>query len=122
MLASFAPDVARCAGEGDPMAAALLTGAASHVVDAVEAVLPGREGEVACTGGLLRLGTLLTDPVGEELARRLPGARVVPAAGDPLHGAVVLASALASGAQALPVDGRLLWCATSASSPGGVGI
>ncbi|MEQ4193023.1 MULTISPECIES: BadF/BadG/BcrA/BcrD ATPase family protein [unclassified Streptomyces] len=122
VLASFAPDVARCAGEGDPTAAALLTGAASHVVDAVEAVLPGREGEVACTGGLLRLGTPLTEPVGEELARRLPGARVVPAAGDPLHGAVVLASALASGAQALPVDGRLLWCATSASGPGGVEI
>ncbi|WP_371272886.1 BadF/BadG/BcrA/BcrD ATPase family protein, partial [Streptomyces albidoflavus] len=122
VLASFAPDVARCAGEGDRTAAALLTGAASHVVDAVEAVLPSREGQVACTGGLLRLGTPLTEPVGEELARRLPGARVVPAAGDPLHGAVVLASALASGTQGLPVDGRLLWCATSASGPGEAGI
>ncbi|MBL0800284.1 ATPase, partial [Streptomyces albidoflavus] len=61
-------------------------------------------------------------PVGEELARRLPRARVVPAAGDPLHGAVVLASALASGTQGLPVDGRLLWCPADASGPGEVEI
>ncbi|WP_436740471.1 N-acetylglucosamine kinase [Streptomyces sp. BBFR102] len=121
VLASFAPDVARCAREGDATAAALLAEAAGHIVDAVEAVLPGRDGgEVACTGGLFRLGAPLTEPVGEELARRLPGARVVPAAGDPLHGAVVLASALASGTRGLPVDGRLLWCSADASGPGGV--
>ncbi|MFD6832868.1 N-acetylglucosamine kinase [Streptomyces diastaticus] len=117
VLASFAPDVARCAREGDATAAALLTEAAGHIVDAVEAVLPHRDGgEVACTGGLLRLGAPLTVPLGEELARRLPGARVAPPAGDPLHGAVVLASALATGAQDLPVDGRLLWCSTGAES------
>ncbi|MFD5181638.1 N-acetylglucosamine kinase [Streptomyces sp. NPDC058372] len=118
VLASFAPDVARCARKGDGRAAALLVEAASHIVDAVEAVLPDREGgEVAFTGGLFRLGEPLTVPVGEELARRLPGARVVPAAGDPLHGAVVLASALASGTPGLPADGRLLWC--SVGAPGG---
>ncbi|NBM14619.1 BadF/BadG/BcrA/BcrD ATPase family protein [Streptomyces sp. GC420] len=64
--------------------------------------------EVALTGGLLKLGDPLLVPLRAELARQLPHARLVPAAGDPLRGAVVIASALATGDVRLPVDGRLL--------------
>ncbi|NEA43994.1 ATPase, partial [Streptomyces sp. SID11385] len=43
-------------------------------------------------------------PLDAELARVLPGAARVPAAGDPLDGAVLLARALAGDGLRLPVD------------------
>ncbi|MEU0475077.1 N-acetylglucosamine kinase [Streptomyces olivaceus] len=116
VLASFAPDVAACA-TGDPVAAGVLRTAARHIADSAAAVCP-RDGEprVAVTGGLLKMGGPLVVPLEEELAKRLPRARRVTAEGDPLDGAVRIATGLATGSLALPEDARMLWVT---SAPGG---
>ncbi|EGX55446.1 hypothetical protein SZN_32841 [Streptomyces zinciresistens K42] len=108
VLASFAPDVADRAGT-DPVAAGILRAAARHMADSAAAVCPAAgEPLVAFTGGLFRLGAPLLGPLEEEVAKRLPHARTVPAAGDPLEGSVHLATALAAGDLALPSDGSML--------------
>ncbi|MEW2615740.1 BadF/BadG/BcrA/BcrD ATPase family protein [Streptomyces sp. NPDC047880] len=108
VLASFAPRVAACA-DGDPVAAGILRAAARHMADSAAAVCPsGGEPRVAVTGGLFKLGDPLLGPLDEELARRLPQARRVPAEGDPLHGSVRIAAELSAGSLTLPVDGRTL--------------
>lgn len=108
VLASFAPEVARCAAH-DPVAAEIVDAAARHVADAAVAVCPQVEGcEVALTGGLFKMGDPLLVPLRAELADRLPHARTVSAEGDPLAGALRIAAALATGSLRLPRDGRLL--------------
>ncbi|MFI1330434.1 N-acetylglucosamine kinase [Streptomyces sp. NPDC020845] len=108
VLASFAPEVGRCA-ERDPVAAAILRDAAQHIAQAAEAVCPDVEGRVvALTGGLLRMGAPLLVPLRAQLAERLPNARVTEAAGDPLAGAVRIATALATHSLRLPLDAALL--------------
>ncbi|MER5790641.1 BadF/BadG/BcrA/BcrD ATPase family protein [Streptomyces sp. NPDC001980] len=109
VLASFAPRVADCAGAGDPVAVAILRTAARHMAESAAAVCP-TEGDplVALTGGLFKLGDPLLLPLAEELARLLPQARRVPAEGDPLHGAVRVASDLVAGRLTLPSDENLL--------------
>jgi N-acetylglucosamine kinase-like BadF-type ATPase len=112
VLASFAPQVAGCA-DSDPVAADILRAAARHMAESAVAVCPADgEPEVALTGGLFKLGDPLVVPLEEELSRRLPHARRVPAAGDPLEGAVRIASDLATGALTLPGDETLLWVVT----------
>ncbi|WP_237322673.1 BadF/BadG/BcrA/BcrD ATPase family protein [Streptomyces sp. JJ36] len=129
VLASFAPEVARCAtpagpeagGAPDPVAVEILRGAAREIARSAAAVCPGGPGsgaapgpgarpapQVALTGGLLRLGEPLLGPLRSELAARLPGARTVRAAGDPLDGALLVAARLAAGALRLPADPVLL--------------
>ncbi|MFI0167987.1 N-acetylglucosamine kinase [Streptomyces sp. NPDC017095] len=111
VLASFAPRVAECAAH-DPVAADILRTAARHLADSAAAVCPADGApEVALTGGLFRMGEPLLAPVREELARRLPHAREVPAEGDPLHGAVRIATDLAAGRLLLPDEPALL-CVT----------
>ncbi|MEU5659290.1 BadF/BadG/BcrA/BcrD ATPase family protein [Streptomyces sp. NPDC047737] len=101
LLASFAPEVGACAA-GDDVAARILREAAAHIAEAAAAVCPASEGprsgapEVALTGGLFRMGEPLLGPLHRELTQQLPRARVVPAAGDPLHGALEMARALAA--------------------------
>ncbi|MEU7415220.1 N-acetylglucosamine kinase [Streptomyces antibioticus] len=108
VLASFAPRVAQCAAEGDPVAVGVLRAAARHLAESAAAVCPADgEAVVALTGGLTGLGDPLLVPVAEEFARLLPRARRVPAEGDPLHGAVRMAVGLAAGPVGLPVDGTL---------------
>ncbi|WP_369383720.1 N-acetylglucosamine kinase [Streptomyces sp. cg36] len=127
VLASFAPEVARCAPV-DPVAAGILRAAARHIAESAAAVCPdggadaraplspaGRsadasvsECEVALTGGLFGMGDPLLVPVREELAALRPGARTVSAAGDPLAGAVLIAAALARGELRLPHDPAML--------------
>ncbi|MFD5099930.1 N-acetylglucosamine kinase [Streptomyces albidochromogenes] len=119
VLASFAPEVARCAtaAPGDPVAAAILRAAAGHIADAAAAVCPpSGQCEVALTGGLFKMGDPLLVPVRAALAERLPHARTVAASGDPLAGAVRVASALATDGLRLPVDGRLLHVPTEQGS------
>ncbi|MFI2435412.1 N-acetylglucosamine kinase [Streptomyces sp. NPDC018693] len=108
VLASFTPRVAACAAD-DPVAADILRSAARHMTDSAAAVCPA-EGEprLALTGGLFQLGEPLLVPLAEELAHRLPHARRVTAEGDPLLGAVRMATALATGALDLPEDACLL--------------
>ncbi|MEV6652464.1 BadF/BadG/BcrA/BcrD ATPase family protein [Streptomyces sp. NPDC051219] len=108
VLASFAPEVARCA-PADPVASAILREAARQIAEtAAAACPPSGECEVALTGGLFRMGDPLFVPLHEELAELLPHARQVPAAGDPLVGALRIASALATGDLRLPRDPGLL--------------
>ncbi|MEV6498729.1 N-acetylglucosamine kinase [Streptomyces prunicolor] len=108
VLAAFAPRVAECAPD-DPVAAGILRAAARHMAASAVAVCPATgEPQVALTGGLFKMGEPLLVPLHEELAKRLPHARVVPAAGDPLDGAVRIARDLAAGALALPCDGVML--------------
>lgn len=108
VLASFAPEVAACA-EADPVAAEILRAAARHMAESAAAVCPGSsEPRVALTGGLFRMGAPLLVPLESELAERLPHARRVAAEGDPLHGAVRIATELAEGVPALPEDERML--------------
>jgi N-acetylglucosamine kinase-like BadF-type ATPase len=117
VLASFAPLVADCAAAGDPVAAEILRAAARHMADSAAAVCPTTgEPPVALTGGLLRTGPPLLVPLEEELSRRLPHARRVPADGDPLHGAVRIATGLAAGRRELPEQEALLQVVTT---PGG---
>ncbi|MFD5479786.1 N-acetylglucosamine kinase [Streptomyces hawaiiensis] len=108
VLASFAPRVAACADE-DPVAAGILRAAARHMADSAAVVCPsGGEPHVAVTGGLFQLGDALLAPLDEELTRRLPHARRVPAEGDPLHGSVRIAAGLSTGSLALPGDETML--------------
>ncbi|MEU1018368.1 BadF/BadG/BcrA/BcrD ATPase family protein [Streptomyces sp. NPDC005898] len=108
VLASFAPEVARCAA-GDAVASGILRDAARHIAEAAAAAGPP-EGvcEVALTGGLFKVGEPLLGPLREELAGQLPHARQVPAAGDPLDGALRVAVDVARGALRLPYDARML--------------
>ncbi|MFI1102838.1 N-acetylglucosamine kinase [Streptomyces melanogenes] len=128
VLASFAPEVARCAAS-DPVAAAILREAARNIAESAAAVCPGTgpadgdsahatagesvsECEVALTGGLFRIGDALLVPVRQDLAALAPHARTVPAAGDPLAGALLIASALAREELRLPHHPRMLWVTT----------
>ncbi|MBB0231802.1 BadF/BadG/BcrA/BcrD ATPase family protein, partial [Streptomyces calidiresistens] len=122
VLASFAPAVARCAAGPipDPRARGIMGEAAREIAATAAAALPeslrhrdgGTTGApapvLALTGGLPRLGSTLTGPLREELARRLPGVREVPPAGDPLDGALLLADRAAAGGPVLPGAAGLL--------------
>jgi N-acetylglucosamine kinase-like BadF-type ATPase len=112
VLASFAPQVAACAPR-DPVAADILRSAARHMAESVTAVCP-TEGapQVALTGGLFKIGEPLLAPLDEELSKRLPHARRVAPAGDPLHGSVRIATDLASGTLTLPSDESMLYVVT----------
>ncbi|MFF3541484.1 N-acetylglucosamine kinase [Streptomyces platensis] len=109
VLASFAPEVARCATGDDPVALGILRGAAGHIADAAAAVCPpGTGSTVACTGGLFGMGEPLLAPLRTALAERLPQARTTAAAGSPLDGALTIAAALAGDRLTLPMDRKLL--------------
>ncbi|WP_235485084.1 N-acetylglucosamine kinase [Streptomyces roseoverticillatus] len=136
VLASFAPEVSRCA-PADPVAAGILRRAARHIAEAAAAVCPpprpgqeappaaaGRQAgladpadevygagdayDVAVTGGLLRMGAPLLAPLHEELQLQLPRARPVAAAGEPLDGALCVAEALLTDSLLLPADPPML--------------
>jgi N-acetylglucosamine kinase-like BadF-type ATPase len=122
VLAAFAPEVAACAGS-DPVASDILRAAAKHMADAAAAVCPATEkAHVALTGGLFKIGDALLGPLREELAAGLPHARLVPAAGDPLSGALNIGIDLANDALALPRDERMLFVATEAGTEAGTGL
>jgi N-acetylglucosamine kinase-like BadF-type ATPase len=117
VLASFAPEVASRAGR-DPVAADILRTAARHIAESAAAACPvDGEPRLALTGGLFRMGDALLVPLREELAERLPHARQVPAAGDPLDGALRIADDLAYDRLALPRDERMLSVVTEKTHP-----
>ncbi|MDX3854745.1 N-acetylglucosamine kinase [Streptomyces sp. AK02-01A] len=108
VLASFAPEVARCAAD-DPVAEGILATAARHIAEAAAAVCPPSvECEVALTGGLFELGDPLLVPLRAELTDQLRHATTVSAAHDPLAGALLIAAALATDSLRLPQDPRML--------------
>jgi N-acetylglucosamine kinase-like BadF-type ATPase len=93
-VARFAPDVLRCAAEGDVVANGILTGAADDIAATIDAAvnkLTGTESvPVACVGGLFAgAGGQLLHPVRARLTAR---ARLIEAAGSALDGAERLAT------------------------------
>jgi N-acetylglucosamine kinase-like BadF-type ATPase len=116
VLASFAPEVARCArGEDlaqgpDPVAVRIVHEAAREIARTAAAVCPEPSGggtvAVALTGGLPKIGAPLSAALERELAARLPQARAVPAAGGPLDGSLLVAAR----ALRLPEHPSLLVC------------
>ncbi|TGB09996.1 BadF/BadG/BcrA/BcrD ATPase family protein [Streptomyces sp. MZ04] len=119
VLASFAPEVARCAPD-DPVAAGILRDAAAHIAETAAAACPppaaGTVREVALTGGLFKMGEPLLTPLRAELAKQLPSARQVTAAGDPLDGAVRIAADVAADRLRLPLDPHMLTVHTEGDS------
>jgi N-acetylglucosamine kinase-like BadF-type ATPase len=109
VMASFAPDVARCAAQ-DPVASGILRQAAQHILESAAAARPPGDGpvEVGLAGGLFRMGEPLLAPLRDQAEWLLPGAVLVPAGGDPLDGALMIARALHAGPLTLPCDGALL--------------
>ncbi|MDF3290335.1 N-acetylglucosamine kinase [Streptomyces silvisoli] len=108
VLASFAPEVARCA-QDDLVAAGILRAASRHILEAAAAVRPDPQaGEVALTGGLFNVGEPLLGPLRAQAPQLLPGAELLAADGEPLHGALRIAAALSRDELPLPVDGTLL--------------
>ncbi|WP_427887192.1 N-acetylglucosamine kinase [Kribbella sp. GL6] len=93
-VARFAPEVLRCAGEGDPVAHELVVRAAADIAETISAAVAQLAGEgpvpVACVGGLFAgAGEQLLTPVRAALPVR---AELTPAAGNSLDGAVRLAT------------------------------
>jgi N-acetylglucosamine kinase-like BadF-type ATPase len=93
-VARFAPEVLRCAAEGDPVAADLVVRAAQDIaetIDAAVATLAGRSAvPVACVGGLFAgAGEQLLGPVRAALP---PRPQLVAPAGTSLDGAERLAT------------------------------
>ncbi|MFG2828302.1 N-acetylglucosamine kinase [Streptomyces sp. NPDC048434] len=89
VLASFAPEVARCADENDAVALGIMRAAAGHIADAAAAVCPPGAGTaVACTGGLFGLGEPLLAPLRTALAERGAGAPPPPPPAPPPPGGV----------------------------------
>lgn len=109
VLASFAPDVARCAAR-DPVAAEILRQAAQHILESAAAARPRQPGgvDVGLAGGLFKMGEPLLGPLRDQAERLLPDAVLVPAARDPLDGALLIAEALHRDALTLPLDGAML--------------
>jgi N-acetylglucosamine kinase-like BadF-type ATPase len=92
-VARFAPEVLRCAAEGDPVAVELLVRAAGDIAETIAAAVAQLAGEgpvpVACVGGLFDgAGDQLLTPVRDALPAR---AVLTQAAGNSLDGAERLA-------------------------------
>lgn len=95
LVASFAGDVARATGAGNPVAGATLSRAVAALAGAVRAARAPciRHGPVpvAVVGGLLGLGPILAEPLSRAL-RALPGVQPATARGTALDGALLLAT------------------------------
>ncbi|HEY4572060.1 MAG TPA: BadF/BadG/BcrA/BcrD ATPase family protein [Kribbella sp.] len=93
-VARFAPEVLRCAAEGDPVAQNIVVRAADDIAETIGAAVGLLAGEgdvpVACVGGLFQgAGDQLLTPVRAALPSR---AQLTPAAGNSLDGAERLAT------------------------------
>lgn len=92
--ASFAPDIALLAAEGDEVAGAILHKAAAELAESVVAAgrpLGGSAVDIALTGGLVGLGEPLLAPLRAALAAAAGRVRLRKALGTPLDGARLLA-------------------------------
>ncbi len=90
-LAAFAPDVAAAAGEGDPVARDIWRRAGTHLAEGARAAARGLPADFSWGGRLFDAGELLLAPFREELARRVPGARLSKPRGQAADGALLLA-------------------------------
>jgi glucosamine kinase len=95
-VARFVPRVAQLARNGDRLAAAIWSSAAIEMarstLAATEAVFrPGEPVDIRWAGGLFGAGELLVGPFRDAVLAGWPTARVQPAGGGPLDGALLLA-------------------------------
>lgn len=107
-IADFCLDVAAAAQGGDAVALGILEHAGRELAQAACAAARalGMDGEgfpVALCGSVFKAGDVIVRPFADELARLVPGARVVQAPYPPVVGAVILAL-LRAGA-GVPSDG-----------------
>jgi N-acetylglucosamine kinase-like BadF-type ATPase len=90
-LAAFAPEVARAAHDGDPVAGRIWHRAGVHLAEAAHAASGGLPADFSWGGRLFDAGPLLLAPFREELTRRVPGARLSSPDGQAVDGALLLA-------------------------------
>lgn len=115
VLASFTPDVAAAARASDVVARQILAGAGTHLATTLAAaVVDGVPPLAAATGGVLGVGPLLTEPFRARLAVLRPDVELVPSAGTPLDGALLLAGRLAQDPAA--VVGHEPWLSVSGAA------
>jgi N-acetylglucosamine kinase-like BadF-type ATPase len=106
-LASFTPAVVAAADGGDPVAAAIVSGAGADLADAGAAALArvlsdGEAGTVSCTGNVFR-ARAVKDAFAVEIQRLRPGVRLADPLGDSLAGAARLPG--------VPPEPGLVWSA-----------
>lgn len=95
LAASFAPDVAAVARDGDRCAGAIWRDATTALVTAIGAAvdrleLAGHERVLSWAGSMMAVVDLLRDPLLAALAERCPDLEVVAPKGGALHGAAAL--------------------------------
>ncbi|PFG20058.1 N-acetylglucosamine kinase-like BadF-type ATPase [Serinibacter salmoneus] len=92
ILARAARPVAQLALEGDDLSAAICREAGRELARTLcAAAFPGASRRVTWTGGVVSEGGVTAQALRAEVLRRLPGAEVTRAVGDPLDGAFCLA-------------------------------
>ncbi|QWF83797.1 putative N-acetylmannosamine-6-phosphate 2-epimerase [Amycolatopsis sp. CA-230715] len=94
-VAAFAVDVFEAAADGDAVASAVVGASAANLARTAAAgvrALGCDAVRIACAGRLFDAGDLLMAPLRQRLAELAPSATLVPPAGDPLDGAVRLAT------------------------------
>jgi N-acetylglucosamine kinase-like BadF-type ATPase len=90
-LAAFAPNVARAAHAGDPLARDIWHRAGVHLATAAHAAARGLPPNFSWGGRLFDAGPLLLESFRAELARRVPDARLSDPEGQAADGALLLA-------------------------------
>ncbi|GAB3452079.1 N-acetylglucosamine kinase [Actinophytocola sediminis] len=90
-LATFAPDVAAAAHDGDRVAGDIWRRAGVHLAESAQAAARDLPANFSWGGRLFDAGPLLHDAFHDELSRRVPGARIVTPAGQAADGALLLA-------------------------------
>jgi len=95
LIASFAPAVAEAARVGDIAAVRALEQAGVHLAETlVAALVPGVPELASATGGALTAGPSLSDAFVRRFTELRPAIELVPAAGPPLDGVLLLARSL----------------------------
>lgn len=107
LLASFAPDVAKAAREGESVAVSIWAEAGVLLARCAAAALDGVEPRVAFVGGITASRDLFAESLQQELHRLRPDANIEHPAGTSLDGATTLARALAVSDGDDPAAGRL---------------
>jgi N-acetylglucosamine kinase-like BadF-type ATPase len=120
LLAGFARHVLAAARAGDPASVAIRATAARGLADTLRAVLghPGVEARVATTGKLMAKVPELRDLVLSHVADSRPDVEIVPAVGEPLDGALVLARRLLETPQGVPSNRPFLSVRMGTPDPG----
>jgi N-acetylglucosamine kinase-like BadF-type ATPase len=122
LLAEFAKDVLAAARAGDPASVAIRATAAKGLADTLRAVLghPGVEARVATTGKLMANVPELRALVMSHVTDARPDVEILPAVGEPLDGALVLARRLLEMPEGVPSNRPFLSVRMGTPAPGPV--